>query len=56
MALSLSEIVTYSFVTYIIFYSISKVAGFYSVSSDSYMPYFTFYLFIILSIIIVKKE
>jgi len=56
MALSLSEIVTYSFVTYIIFYSVSKVAGFYSISSDSYLPYFMFYLFIMLSIIIVKKE
>jgi hypothetical protein len=56
MALSLSEIVTYSFVIYIIFYSVSKVAGFYSVSSDSYLPYFMFYLFIILSIIIVKKD
>jgi|LakMenEpi03Aug12_release.lakeMendotaPanAssembly.Ray.scaffolds.fasta_scaffold4008886_2 hypothetical protein len=55
MALSLSEIVTYSFVTYILFYSIGKVAGFYSVSSDSYMPYFMFYIFIMLSIIIVKK-
>ena len=55
MGLSLSEIVTYSFVTYIIFYSISKVASFYSVSTDSYMPYFMFYLFIMLSIVIVKK-
>ena len=56
MALSFSEIITYLFVTYIILYSISKIAGFYSISSDSYMPYFMFYLFIMLSIIIVKKE
>jgi hypothetical protein len=56
MTLSFSEIITYSFVIYIILYSISKIAGFYSISSDSYMPYFMFYLFIMLSIIIVKKE
>jgi hypothetical protein len=56
MGLSLSEIVTYTFVIYIMFYAIGKVAGFYSVSSESYMPYFMFYLFIMLSIIIVKKD
>jgi hypothetical protein len=56
MGLSLSDIVTYSFVTYILFYSVSKVAGFYSVSSDTYMPYFMFYIFIILSINIVSKD
>ena len=55
MGLSLSEIVTYTFIIYIMFYAVGKVAGFYSVSSDTYTPYFMFYVFIMLSIIIVQK-
>ena len=54
--MSFSEILTYSFVIGVIFYAISSIAGFYSVSSDTYLPYFIFYLFIILSISIVKKD
>ena len=56
MGLSFSEIVTYTFVIYIMFYAIGKVASFYSVSSDSYIPYFMFYLFIIFCINIVQKD
>jgi len=56
MSMSFSEILTYSFVIGIIFYAISTIAGFYSVSSDSYLPYLIFYVFIMLSISIVKKD
>ena len=56
MAFSFSEIITYSFVFVIILYSLSTIAGFYSVSSDSYLPYYTFYIFLALSIAILSNN
>ena len=36
------------FIMCVVFYVVSKVAGYYSVSSDTYTPYYVFYAMLLL--------
>jgi hypothetical protein len=52
MVLGITEIFTYVFVIYIIFYCLNTITKFYGISSSSYLQYFLFYIFLGLCILI----
>ncbi len=52
MVLGITEIFTYVFVIYIIFYCLNTITTFYGISSSSYLQYFLFYIFLGLCILI----
>jgi hypothetical protein len=54
MVLGITEIFTYVFVIYIIFYCLNTITKFYGISSDAYLQYFWFYIFLALCVLIKK--
>ena len=56
MVLGITEILTYVFVIYIIFYCLNTITKFYDISSDSYLQYFWFYIFLTLCVLIKQNN
>jgi hypothetical protein len=56
MVLGITEILTYVFVIYIIFYCLNTITKFYGISSDVYLQYFWFYIFLTLCVLIKQNN
>jgi hypothetical protein len=56
MVLGITEIFTYVFVIYIIFYCLNTITKFYGISNDAYLQYFWFYIFLTLCVLIKQNN
>jgi predicted cobalt transporter CbtA len=56
MALSASNIITFVGFTLILFYVVSKIMNFYGYGTEVYGAYMGFYLFLLLSVLVLPRE
>jgi len=50
------DIIALIFVAVIVYYSVTQIMNFYGVSSEAYMDYMYFYIFIVLCILILPRK